>query len=123
MKDDRRREAEEMTAELKGYVREGVSLWLDGQRCSPGRAASACLLREDSCYMRDYVCDEQNRVVAIHFDRVEPEEERSLPYGRGYAGFSGSRRNQGVPLQGALLLPGKSKTICADTCENRKNVL
>lgn len=84
-----------MTAELKGYVREGVSLWLDGQRCSPGRAASACLLQEDSCYMRDYVCDEQNRVVAIHFDRVEPEEERSLPYGRGYAGFSGSRRNQG----------------------------
>ena len=45
--------------------------------------------------MRDYVCDEQNRVVAIHFDRVEPEEERSLPYGRGYAGFPGSRRNQG----------------------------
>ena len=33
--------------------------------------------------------------MAIHFDRVEPEEERSLPYGRGYAGFSGSRRNQG----------------------------
>ena len=95
MKDDRRREAEEMTAELKGYVREGISLWLDGQRCSPGRAASTCLLQEDSCYMRDYVCDEQNRVVAIHFDRVEPEEERSLPYGRGYAGFSGSRRNQG----------------------------
>ena len=33
--------------------------------------------------------------LASFFDRVEPEEERSLPYGRGYAGFSGSRRNQG----------------------------
>ena len=82
MKDDRRREAEEMTAELKGYVREGVSLWLDGQRCSPGRAASACLLREDSCYMRDYVCDEQNRVVAIHFDRVEPDPTCGKSRGR-----------------------------------------
>ena len=94
MKDDRRREADEMTAELKGYVKEGVSLWLDGQRCSPGRAAAACLLREDSCYMRDYVCDEQNRVVAIHFDRVETEEDRIPPRGRPYAGYSGSRRNQ-----------------------------
>ncbi len=33
--------------------------------------------------MRDYVCDEQNRVVAIHFDRVEPEEERSLAVWKG----------------------------------------
>ena len=34
-----------------------------------------------------------------------------------------NKKTPGVPLYGALLLLGKSKTICADTCENRKNVL
>ena len=70
MKDDRRREAEEMTAELKGYVREGVSLWLDGQRCSPGRAASTCLLREDRCYMRDYVLDPKGYIESLAFVNI-----------------------------------------------------
>lgn len=95
MKDDRRREAEEMNCGTEGVCKRRGFPLAGRSALQSGKAASACLLREDSCYMRDYVCDEQNRVVAIHFDRVEPEKERSLPYGRGYAGFSGSRRNQG----------------------------
>lgn len=58
--------------ELQEYVRDGVTIWMDGKNCSPVKAAQECLLREEACYMRDYICDERNRVVQIRFDRVDP---------------------------------------------------
>ncbi len=57
--------------ELQEYVRDGVTLWLNGRSCSPAKAAQECLLRENGCYMRDYICDEENRIVQIRFDRVD----------------------------------------------------
>ena len=46
-----------------------------------------CLLREETCYMRDYIRDDSDRITQIRFDRVDPVPE-------GYHGgtnFSGTR--------------------------------
>lgn len=78
MKDSKDSETRDITGfvlEMQGYVREGVTLWMNGKTCTPIRAAQECLLREDECYMRDYVCDEENRIIQIRFDRVEPVPE------------------------------------------------
>jgi len=56
--------------ELQDYTKDGVSLWLDDEECTPVRAARKCLLKDDGCYMRDYVFDEENHIVQIRFDRI-----------------------------------------------------
>lgn len=56
--------------ELREYEREGTHLYLEN---SPSRAddiVEACMLAEDSDYMRDFVGDERDRITEIHFIRV-----------------------------------------------------
>lgn len=57
--------------ELQTYMKDGIPFYMDGKRCSPVKAAQKYLLRETGSYMRDYVCDEQHRIVAVRFDKIE----------------------------------------------------
>lgn len=57
--------------ELQKYTKNGIPFYMDGKKCSLIEAAQECLLRESDSYMRDYVCDEEHRVVAVRFDRVK----------------------------------------------------
>ena len=47
------KEAAEFILELQKYTREGVTLWVNDKSSSPVKAAQECLLREETCYMRD----------------------------------------------------------------------
>lgn len=71
MKTTKDKEAAEFILELREYVRKGVTLWLGDESCGPIEAAQECLLREEACYMRDYIRDESDRITQIRFDRVE----------------------------------------------------
>jgi len=62
--------------ELQKYTKSGIPFYMDGKRCSPVKAAQECLLRENDSYMRDYVCDEEHRIVAVRFDRVKDSPPR-----------------------------------------------
>ena len=81
------KEAAEFILELQKYTREGVTLWVNDKSSSPVQAAQECLLRDETCYMRDYIRDDSDRITQIRFDRVDPVPE-------GYHGgtnFSGNR--------------------------------
>ena len=56
--------------ELDFYVHEGIPLWLEGKPSKPGKIVKACRIAEDSSYMRDYVTDEQGKLIRLEFDKV-----------------------------------------------------
>lgn len=59
-----------MMRELEGYERQGAHLYLDNQPSRASEIVSACLLAEDSGYMRDFISDDRERITEIHFIRV-----------------------------------------------------
>ncbi len=61
--------------ELKKYEREGTHLYLGNRPSSAEDIARACMLAEDSDYMRDFVGDEADRITEIHFIRITDKPE------------------------------------------------
>ncbi len=64
-----------LVRELQDYEREGTHLYLGNRPSSAEDIARACLLAEDSEYMRDFVGDETDRITEIHFIRIRKEPE------------------------------------------------
>lgn len=56
--------------ELEGAENRGIPLKLNGYPSSPMQIAKACMLREEGCYMRDYLSDEKGNIHEIRFDKV-----------------------------------------------------
>lgn len=44
---------------------------LNGKKSDPKSIVHACMVEEESSYMRDYIQDENNEVIGIGFDRVD----------------------------------------------------
>ena len=44
---------------------------LNGKQSDPKSIIQACMLEEESSYMRDYIQDENNHVIGEGFDRVK----------------------------------------------------
>ena len=65
------REAAALIQELREYEREGTSLYLEGKRSRPEEIASACMLAEETNYMRDFIGDEDQRIRKINFIRIK----------------------------------------------------
>ncbi len=61
--------------ELRTYEREGTHLYLGNRPSSAEDITRACMLAEDSGYMRDFVGDEADRITEIHFIRINKEPE------------------------------------------------
>lgn len=64
LKDDFRRE-------LESYVKDGVTLWLDGSPSTPKKIDKAHKMAEGASYMRDYVQDADGRLSRLEFDRIK----------------------------------------------------
>lgn len=62
-----------MKKELDNYVREGKYLLLNGKKSDPKSILHACMIQEESNYMRDYIQDENDKIVGIGFDYVKPK--------------------------------------------------
>lgn len=65
------KEKKKLKKELDHYVREGKYLMLNGKKSDPKSIVRACMIEEESSYMRDYIQDENNKVVGIGFDYVK----------------------------------------------------
>lgn len=70
MKKLQKKELSALRAELESYKRQGVELWLDGQRCTPRTITRAHMIAEAGAYMRDYVHNKDGKVSSIHFHVV-----------------------------------------------------
>ncbi len=59
--------------ELASYADAGIALWIDGSPNTPRKIEKAIRIAENGTYMRDYVVDEEGRLVRIAFDAVRQE--------------------------------------------------
>ena len=57
--------------ELREYEREGTSLYLDGKPSRPEEIVSACMLAEETNYMRDFIGDEDQRIRKFNFIKIK----------------------------------------------------
>lgn len=69
LKGTTRMEEKRLRDYLNAIFRAGVKVYLEGEIASPSRIASACVM-EESLYMSDYVTNEKNELVEMHFHRV-----------------------------------------------------
>ena len=68
-------EYESFLQELWEYRDLGCRITLGGKASSPEKVASACF-REDSCYMRDFISDDNCRILGIDFIKIKEKEVR-----------------------------------------------
>ena len=68
--------AHTLLRELRHYEREGTHLYLGNVPSDAQEIVRACILAEDSEYMRDFVSDNEDRITEIHFIRIT--EDRGL---------------------------------------------
>lgn len=66
--------AASMMRELEDYEREGTHLYLGNRPSRAREIVSACLLAEDSDYMRDFISDEKEHITEIHFIRITEKQ-------------------------------------------------
>ena len=62
---------QELYAELEKYEKAGVQLKLNSRPASPMQVVNAYMVKEESSYMRDYVCDEKGLVRELAFHNVD----------------------------------------------------
>lgn len=63
-----------LRSELRSYERAGTHLYLDGHPETADEIARACLLSEDSAYMRDFIGDEHECITEIHFIKIAEDQ-------------------------------------------------
>lgn len=73
-KSDQKR-AVSLRRELQGYEKAGTQLFLGDHPSRADEIVSACLLAEESDYMRDFITDDQEHITEIHFVRITREEK------------------------------------------------
>ena len=69
-----KKDVRSLFTELNGYEKKGVDITLNGLAASPMQVVQACILREDSNFMRDYVMNDKGDIKELCFtdiDRLE----------------------------------------------------
>lgn len=56
--------------ELEQYEEAGISLWLNGRLSDPNSIASACIMKEENLYMRDYYSNDKDEICGIGFNKI-----------------------------------------------------
>jgi len=67
---EKERTYQELFYELKQYEKRKVYMEMEGNQASPTQIVTAHMIKEDGCYMRDYVLNETGDVVALYFDHL-----------------------------------------------------
>ncbi len=60
----------DLIKELKAYSSRSVRLILEGKQSTPDEIAQAYMILEDGCYMRDYIGDDNGKIVELWFEKV-----------------------------------------------------
>ncbi|MBO5278835.1 MAG: hypothetical protein J6B06_05035 [Lachnospiraceae bacterium] len=61
---------EGLLKELLAYQTKHISLMLNGRQSTPYEITYACMAAEEGGYMRDYVGDDDGRLIQISFDKI-----------------------------------------------------
>lgn len=61
----------QLVEELQAYEMCGIPIMLEGRRSTPVKIAEACVLKEESNYMRDYVENEKGGLAQLRFDKIK----------------------------------------------------
>lgn len=64
-------ELRKLFAELEKYEHSGVSMKLEDQVVSPLQIVEACIVQEETNYMRDYIYDEEGNLKELTFYNIE----------------------------------------------------
>jgi len=70
VRNEHRQKYAKLIKELREYKSKQVDLLLEGRQSTPQQIANACLVREEGCYMREYVGDEDGAIVEIRFNKI-----------------------------------------------------
>lgn len=62
---------QELFAELSKYERAGISMEIDGTPASPLQIVSAHMIREEECYMRDYIAEPGGKIKKVNFHHLD----------------------------------------------------
>ena len=60
----------EMKKELEEYRQKGIKISMEGKNILPRHMAQRCCLEKNSDYMRDYVIDDNGKLIEIGFNRI-----------------------------------------------------
>lgn len=61
---------ENLLRELLSYQNRRIQLVLDGRESTPYEITHACMAAEEGGYMRDYVGDDNGKLIQISFDKI-----------------------------------------------------
>lgn len=56
--------------ELESYERHGAKISFKGERVPAEYAAMMCVFREKASFMRDYIFDDNGKIIEIRFDQI-----------------------------------------------------
>lgn len=65
------KEYQDLFRELTRYEKKGVYIGLEGRPASPTQIVRAHMIRENPCYMRDYVLNEEGDLKELYFHRID----------------------------------------------------
>lgn len=68
--ENRKKQKRMLRRELEAYKEAGLKLWLNGRPSRPESIIDQCLVNEKSEYMRDFVRDEEEKIIGIGFDFI-----------------------------------------------------
>ncbi|MGC4018786.1 MAG: hypothetical protein QM793_05875 [Muricomes sp.] len=60
----------DLYTELENYERSGISMQIDGGKASPLQIVTAHMIREEGCYMRDYILDREGYIQSLTFVNI-----------------------------------------------------
>lgn len=60
----------DLKQELECYAERGIRISVEGRTVLPRRAAQLCCFEANAEYMRDYIINEQGKVIEIGFNKI-----------------------------------------------------
>lgn len=69
----------ELFTELEDYARKGIDMSLDGCRATPLQIVTACMMKEEGTYMRDYVISREGNIESLTFTDVNGYRLEEIP--------------------------------------------
>lgn len=69
----------DLYVELENYEKSGVPMHLEGSPASPLQIVTAHMIKEEGCYMRDYVLNEKGYIESLIFVNINSNNQAKNP--------------------------------------------
>lgn len=68
---NKKKRKRQLHRELEAYAKAGMKLWLNGEPSTPTDIVHQCAVCEEREYMRDFVSDDDKKIIGIGFDHIK----------------------------------------------------